>query len=42
MPAMDNGSSWYENQAGESSDPGLVVFVIDEDTGFNLQSLTIL
>lgn len=42
MPAMDNGSSWYEATAGESSDPGLVVFVIEEDTGFNLQSLTIL
>jgi len=42
MPAMDNGSSWYANQSGESSDPGLVVFTIEEDTGFNLQSLTIL
>lgn len=42
MPAMDNGSSWYAHQSGESSDPGLVVFTIDEDTGFNLQSLTIL
>lgn len=42
MPTMDNGSSWYEATSGESSDPGLVVFVIDEDTGFNLQSLTIL
>lgn len=42
MPAMDNGSSWYAHQSGESSDPGLVVFTIEEDTGFNLQSLTIL
>lgn len=42
MPTMDNGSSWYEATAGESSDPGLVVFTIEEDTGFSLQSLTIL
>lgn len=42
MPTLDNGSSWYAHQSGESSDPGLVVFVIEEDTGFNLQSLNIL
>jgi hypothetical protein len=42
MPTLDNGSSWYAHQSGESSDPGLVVFVIEEDTGFSLQSLNII
>lgn len=42
MPTLDNGSSWYAHQSGESSDPGLVVFVIEEDTGFSQKSLDIL
>lgn len=40
-PTLDNGSSWYRNKAGADSDPGMLVFVIDND-GFNLQSLAVL
>lgn len=40
-PTLDNGSSWWLNASGNDNDPGLLVFVID-DNGFNLQSLTVL
>ena len=40
-PTVDNGSDWFRNNAGDDSDPGLMVFDIDEN-GFNLQSLTVL
>ncbi len=40
-PTLDNGSDWFRNLKGDDSDPGLLVFDID-DTGFNLQSLTVL
>lgn len=40
-PTLDNGSDWYRNKAGQDSDPGLLVFAIDDD-GFNLQSLEVL
>jgi hypothetical protein len=40
-PTLDNGSDWFRNVAGESSDPGLLLFDIT-DTGFDLQSLTVL
>lgn len=40
-PALDNGSSWFQNTSGESSKPGLMVFQIDEN-GFDLESLAIL
>lgn len=40
-PTLDNGSDWFRNKAGDDSDPGLLVFDID-DNGFNLQSLTVL
>lgn len=40
-PTLDNGSSWWRNASGDDSDPGLLVFVVDEH-GFNLQSLTVL
>lgn len=40
-PTLDNGSDWFRNQAGEDSDPGLLVFDITTD-GFDLQSLTVL
>lgn len=40
-PTLDNGSSWYRNRAGDDSDPGLLVFLVDED-GFNLRSLDVL
>lgn len=40
-PTVDNGSDWFRNSAGEDSDPGLLIFDVDEH-GFNLQSLTVL
>lgn len=40
-PTLDNGSAWYRNKAGQDSDPGLMVFQIDNN-GFNIQSLTVL
>lgn len=40
-PALDNGSAWYQNVSGESSEPGLMVFMVDEN-GLDLESLTIL
>jgi hypothetical protein len=40
-PPLDNGSSWHANKSDGDSDPGMVVFVIDDD-GFNIQSLTVL
>lgn len=41
-PTLDNGSSWYEGQSGESSDPGLIIFQFDKLNGFNFDSLTML
>lgn len=40
-PTLDNGSDWYRNLKGDDSDPGLLVFLVDEN-GLDLQSLTIL
>ena len=40
-PTVDNGSDWFRNLQGQDSDPGLLIFCIDED-GFNLQSLEVL
>ena len=40
-PTLDNGSSWWRNKSGDDSDPGLLVFRID-DNGFDLGSLTVL
>jgi hypothetical protein len=40
-PTLDNGSSWYRNNSGDDSDPGLLVFRITDD-GFDLSSLAIL
>jgi hypothetical protein len=40
-PTIDNGSDWFRNKAGQDSDPGLLVFAIDDD-GFNLQSLAVI
>lgn len=40
-PTLDNGSSWWRNASGDDSDPGLLVFTIDEH-GFDLSSLTVL
>jgi hypothetical protein len=30
-PTMDSGSSWYRNVTGEESDPGVLVFMMDEN-----------
>jgi hypothetical protein len=38
---LDNGSDWYRNKAGDDSDPGLLVFAIDEQ-GYNSRSQTVL
>lgn len=40
-PTLDNGSDWFRNLQGEDSDPGLMVFLVDEN-GFNLRSLDVL
>lgn len=40
-PTLDSGSDWFRNVRGEDSDPGLLVFDIDEN-GFDLQSLVVL
>jgi hypothetical protein len=40
-PTLDNGSDWFRNRSGEDSDPGLLVFEVNDD-GFDLSSLTIL
>ena len=38
---LDNGSSWVANTMGEDGDPGLTVFVIDDD-GFDQSSFALL
>lgn len=40
-PTLDNGSDWYRQTSGSDSQPGLMVFTVDEN-GFDLSSLTIL
>jgi len=41
-PTTDSGSSWFANaHGGSDSDPGLLVFDVDEN-GFDLSSLTVL
>lgn len=40
-PTIDNGSDWFRNKAGQDSDPGLLVFAINDD-GFDLQSLAVI
>lgn len=40
-PTLDNGSSWFKNMAGSDSEPGLLVYVVDE-RGLDQESLTIL
>lgn len=34
-PTLDNGSDWYRATSGADSDPGLLVFTIDEGTGWD-------
>lgn len=38
-PTLDNGSDWYRAKAGEDSDPGLLVFTVNEDGWSNLRVL---
>lgn len=33
-PTLDNGSDWYRQRSGEDSDPGLLVFTLDENQNF--------
>lgn len=40
-PTLDNGSSWVRNKFGEDGEPGMCVFIID-DNGLNLGGLNIL
>lgn len=40
--SMDNGSDWWKHKAGHDSSPGVTMFIIDEDTGFDVKSLEIL
>lgn len=42
-PTLDNGSDWYANgNGGGDSDAGLLVFVIDKETGLDIESLAVL
>lgn len=41
-PTIDSGSDWYRNIKGRDSLPGIMIFEIDEQTGFDLASLAIL
>jgi hypothetical protein len=38
-PTLDNGSDWYRNISGADSDPGLLVFTVDENGWDNLRVL---
>lgn len=38
-PTLDNGSDWFRSIAGEDSDPGLLVFTVDENGWDNLRVL---
>lgn len=40
-PTLDNGSAWVRNKMGEDGEPGLLVFLID-DEGFDLSGMSIL
>lgn len=40
-PTLDNGSAWVRNKMGEDGDPGLCVFIIDDD-GLDLGGFAIL
>jgi hypothetical protein len=41
-PALDNGSAWVGNIKGASSDAGLLTFVVDNEAGFDVNSVRIL
>lgn len=40
--ALDNGSAWFKNKAGVSEEPGVTVFCVDDEKGFDIGSLEIL
>lgn len=35
-PTMDSGSSWFTNNTGEESDPGILTFMVNETGWYNL------
>lgn len=41
-PTSDNGSDWWRHMAGHDSDPGLLVYTVYEDTGFDFGSMRLL
>lgn len=41
-PTSDSGSDWWRHMAGHDSDPGLLVYTVYEDTGFDFGSMRIL
>jgi hypothetical protein len=40
-PTQDNGSDWYRHRSGSDSDPGLLIFTVNQD-GWIRDSLTLL
>jgi hypothetical protein len=40
-PTLDNGSDWYRNVAGRDSDPGILIFDIDEN-GIDMSSVALI
>lgn len=40
--SMDNGSAWFKNKSGNSESPGVTMFIVDEHTGFDPSSVTII
>lgn len=41
-PTLDNGSDWFRNKTGEESDPGLLIFEIEEGRGLDMSTVEIL
>ena len=41
-PTSDNGSDWWRHMAGHDSNPGLLVYTVYEDTGFDFGSMRLL
>lgn len=41
-PTSDSGSDWWRHMAGHDSDPGLLVYTVYEDTGFDFGSMRLL
>lgn len=41
-PTLDNGSDWYRNMVGRETKPGLLVFEITRDGGFDSESMVVI